>query len=278
MAILSSTNFYTNAIVGTMTVGSDINVYELNSSPKFALGVGFTRGDGNKYRYCEFGANTQPGYLVATDLSEGSTSLTTASVTAPVVTYQQPDEVNGIYPGSKGSHYVLLAINAIGANTYAGGYLAVVDDTGEGYTYRIKCHDATSAYLSGSILIKLYEPLQLALDATSDVFLMSSPFGNLEAATSTTDVGVVGATVSAPSAGQYAWVCARGITSVLADAAPGSVGDEIQSSTSVPGAYTAMVLAVNTATSLASGTVPSLGYIVCAGASTGQGVVYLTIE
>ena len=50
MAVASNTNYYSNAIVGVPQVGSDINIHQLDSTPKFAVGYGFERADGAKFR------------------------------------------------------------------------------------------------------------------------------------------------------------------------------------------------------------------------------------
>ena len=67
---VSSSSFFSNAIVGTPQVGADIDVYGSSTSPKFAVGFGFTRADGSKYRYSHFGAATNRGLCVSTDVSE----------------------------------------------------------------------------------------------------------------------------------------------------------------------------------------------------------------
>ena len=48
MAIATSANFYSNAIVGQPMAGSDIDVLERHSVPRFSVGYGFTRSDGKK--------------------------------------------------------------------------------------------------------------------------------------------------------------------------------------------------------------------------------------
>ena len=44
---LPSAQYFSNAIVGQMQVGADVNLYRQDTAPKYAVGQGFTRGDGN---------------------------------------------------------------------------------------------------------------------------------------------------------------------------------------------------------------------------------------
>ena len=67
---VSSSSYFSNSIVGQPQVGADIDIYESSTSPKYAVGFGFTRADGCKYRYAHFGATTNRGVMVSTDLSE----------------------------------------------------------------------------------------------------------------------------------------------------------------------------------------------------------------
>lgn len=74
---ISTTGYFSNAIVGQPQAGADIDIHEVNSTPKFALGFGFTRSDGNKYRYVQLSAATSAGTLVSYDAVAGD--ITTAN-------------------------------------------------------------------------------------------------------------------------------------------------------------------------------------------------------
>ena len=45
MAIATSANFYSNAIVGQPMAGSDIDVHERSSVARFSVGFGFIRSE-----------------------------------------------------------------------------------------------------------------------------------------------------------------------------------------------------------------------------------------
>jgi len=165
----STSSRFNNAIVGQMMAGADIDIYDISSTAQFPIGQGFERSDGARFRYAHAGAATNRGVIVAQDYSESSVDDTGDSVIAPSVTYYQNDEPNNVYPGSIGSRYVLMTLASAEVDQYAGGYLSITDDIGEGYTYRIRGNDATDTTKSGDVLFNLYDKLQVALTATTDV-------------------------------------------------------------------------------------------------------------
>lgn len=67
-----------------------------------------------------------------------------------------------------------MGATAVTANQYADGYMHVNDVTGEGQCYRVKSHPAA---LSGATCaFTLYDALEAALDATSQVTLVANPY------------------------------------------------------------------------------------------------------
>ncbi len=60
------------------------------------------------------------------------------------------------------------------ARQYIGGYMCVNDVTGQGQTYRIKDHPVWAA--AAAQWYDLYDPLVVALDATSEITFVSSPY------------------------------------------------------------------------------------------------------
>jgi len=268
----STSSRFNNAIVGQMMAGADIDIYDISSTAQFPIGQGFERSDGARFRYAHAGAATNRGVIVAQDYSESSVDDTGDSVIAPSVTYYQNDEPNNVYPGSIGSRYVLMTLASAEVDQYAGGYLSITDDIGEGYTYRIRGNDATDTTKTGDVLFNLYDKLQVALTATTDVAITGPMYANLEAAGTTTDglaVGVTCATLTATD--PYGWIQTRGIATVLCDTA-GSAGNMAIVSQSVVGSYRAAY------TTTATGNYPTIGYIVTPGDTTGHGVINLMLE
>jgi len=268
----STSSRFNNAIVGQMMAGADIDIYDISSTAQFPIGQGFERSDGARFRYAHAGAATNRGVIVAQDYSESSVDDTGDSVIAPSVTYYQNDEPNNVYPGSIGSRYVLMTLASAEVDQYAGGYLSITDDIGEGYTYRIRGNDATDTTKTGDVLFHLYDKLQVALTATTDVAITGPMYANLEAAGTTTDGLAVGVSCASLTATDpYGWIQTRGIATVLCDTA-GTAGNMAIVSQSVAGSYRAAY------TTTATGNYPTIGYIVTPGDTTGHGVINLMLE
>jgi hypothetical protein len=269
----STDSVFSNAIVGQMMTGADVDIYDISDLPKFPVGQGFTRADGCKFRYVHAGAATNRGVIVAQDYSESSVDDADDAITAPSSTYQMPDENNGVYPGSAGSRYVVVTDASITTDQFAGGYLHITDDTGEGYTYRIKGNTATDDPASGKIRLALYDKLQVALTATTDYAITGSLYANLEAAGTTTDGIAVGVTCASLTATEpYGWIQTFGPATVLCDTA-GTAGMQAQVSQSVAGSYAPAAF-----DGTAAHNYPIIGTIVTPGDTTGHGVVFLKLE
>lgn len=282
MAVASNTNYYSNAIVGTPSVGADINVHEIHSTPRFAVGFGFQRSDGAKFRYSQFGAATAASRVVSVDVSESAiiASIATNTGLASNTTTAVAGEI--ALPGAAGSHYVEVTATPANTQTFAGGYLGITGGTGQGYMYRIKNSSATGTPSTSRCRLQLCEPLVVSIDTTSDLTIFGSNYANLEAATFTADALVVGVTMSAPSADNYAWIQTKGLALCLQDAETGVVGQPVFLSTATAGAVAAMdlVTVVNTSTSVGLESVnsPIVGYLADNGGSAGSSLVYLTLE
>jgi hypothetical protein len=263
---------FNNAVVGQMMAGADVDIYKINSKAEYPVGQGFERSDGARFRYAHAGAATNRGVIVAQDFDESSVADTDNAVIAPSATYQQNDEPNGTYPGSVNSRYVLMTLAGAAIDQYAGGYLSITDDAGEGYTYRIRGNDATDTTATGKVLLSLYDKLQVALTATTDVAITGPMFANLEAAGTDTDGLAVGVSCASLTATDpYGWIQTRGIATVLCDTA-GTAGNMAIVSQSVAGSYRAAY------TTTATGNYPTIGYIVTPGDTNGHGVINLMLE
>jgi hypothetical protein len=214
MSIASSSNYHSNAIVGVPQVGSDINVCERHTSPRYSIGFGFTRADGNKFRYVHFGAAVAAGTLVGCSNTNNNIYSVNAIVVAPATAQAVADEV--IKPGSAGSRYVEVVLATVANNQYAGGYFVTTKDSGSGYTYRIRGNTATGTPTSGNIRFELYEPLKVALDNTTDIAVAISPYVDLdEAAAIQTTTTLAGVSACAMSADNWGWVCTSGVVGCL---------------------------------------------------------------
>jgi len=216
---LQYNNYYSNAIVGQPMAGGDIDIYEVNTTPKFAVGFGFVRADGNKYRYCQFSAVTTPATLVMT-ASNVAQVTTVNGVIAPASAVAVTGE--NIAPGSIGSRYFEVTLSGVSANQLSGNTLCIYSGTGAGLTYRVRGNTKTGGVASGNVRIQLYEPLVLAVDASSDIVLMQSPYNNVvaayaDAASINPIAGVACGSVNA--ANSFGWVCEEGEVGVKQSAA-----------------------------------------------------------
>jgi hypothetical protein len=272
MALLTSTSFYSNAIVGVPQVGSDIKILETHTNPRFSVGFGFTRGDGNKYRYGHFGATCARGTLVSQTCVE--TSLTAVNkCIAPASAAEIPNEK--ITAGSIGSRYIQITLASVAQNQFAGGYLSVLSGTGVGFTYRIRGNSKTTGPATGDVLIELYSPIIVAISAVNVVSIVGSMYTDLTVATAlVSSTNVAGVTTMNMTAGTYGWICTHGVCNALQDAVVGARGDLVRKSIATNGAIAGM----STATATTLVTSPIIGYLIEAGASTEQSAIYLQLE
>ena len=193
-----------NANFGIQRLGGDggQGIYEESSTPKHAIGEKLELIDGRVFRYAYFSTATAQGLLASQDLSasaivESDGKLTAASAGATEVTYTDS--------GTVGSATL---------NQYAGGYLHITDDAGEGFQYRIKSNTAAS---SNAITLTLYDGLQVAVTTDTDVAVTGGLYNNLIGATAGTDYVVAGVTPISFTVNYYGWVQTRGVATILAD-------------------------------------------------------------
>lgn len=270
---VSTSSYFSNSIQGQPGLGADIDIYESSTTPKYAVGFGFQRADGNRYRYCHFGALTAVGLLAASDVSESNrTKIENVGCVLANRTKRAGEFLN---PNVYGSRYMQLVITAT-SDQFAGGYLTVTTGSGAGYTYRIAGNTATSDGIpvTGNIYLDLNDPIFSEIDSNSDIAIAGSPYANLEGAT-TTDAVPVGVTVVGNSASSYGWVCAGGVVAVLQDANIGSVGNPVYMSSNTTGAIMSLKGCTTSAGALAL--YPSVGYIVEAGSSADYSLVNLQL-
>ena len=269
MAVDSKTTF-SNAIQGIPDIGMDFDIFRKDSIPQYAVGTRIKRQDGNEYVYSHFGADVNRGVLVAPDVSESSLVDSDNIVVAPASAQTTTD-------GTVGSKYLEVTLAGVTAGQYRGGYLVITDDTGEGYTYRIRGNTATGDPASGNIRIQLWEGLQVALDATSDIAIQGCLYANLEIATVATDNCCAGVTCSTMDVSEaaYGWICTSGVTGILQDGSI-AIGDPITISDGVSGAVQVFGGGASVVADLLSEEI--LGVCLIAGDDTGHGVFKVKIS
>ena len=256
MAVSSSTTFNTSN-PGVPAAVPTMDIYSVSTAPQFPVGFKVERGDGNTYRYAHLGAATGPGLVVSQDLSESS-----------VVDSDNLVVAGSAVIGTKELKFVLASTTL---NQFAGAYLSITDDTGEGYQYRIAGNTA-AATVDGTanvVIMTLLDPLKVALDATSDIAITANRYANLEAATPGTDFDVVGVTCADFTAGSYGWLVTKGRATILTEGTT-VLGAPVGLSASAAGAVAPLVAAGATiATVILAVNKLRIGRCIAAGDNTG---------
>jgi hypothetical protein len=267
-----------NAVPGVANGISEASIYDVDTRAKFAIGTGFTRSDGNKYRYANFITATTQGKLVSHLRADMDKASTDALCVASASTYQMPDETPGIYPGMIGSRYVIYTLASVVKDQWAGGYFTTHKDAGVGYSYRIKGNTAVGTPDSGNCRIELYEPLVVAVTVATDTSITASLYNNcLAGFGSAANNIIVGVTQANQTANSYGWICTHGVTACLQDGTVAN-GDCIQASALTAGAFS--TYGVGT-TSNGAGILfgaQMIGYCIDQSATTQHATIYLQIE
>lgn len=157
---------------------------------------------------------------------------------------------------------VTLGATAATANQYAGGFLVVNDNNGEGQTLRIASHPAASS--SASLVLTLEEGASVTITTASEVCLIPAHGANVIVQPTTVTGAQVGVPLYTITAAQYGFVVCKGLTSCLADGAIG-VGLGISVGT------------VAGAVAVAAATTARLGYASQAGVDTEYRTVFVNL-
>lgn len=228
-------DYQTNSFVSPQG-GGDFNIYDVGTTQRYAIGTRVKRADGNEFVYAHCLTASAAGTVVGPDVSEGGE---VAGVDNAVIAPGSAAAVPGtsVTAGSVGSRYVQMTNAGIVKDEHAGGYLSIVSGTGAGYTYRIKGNGATGDVVTGDVVIELYDPIKVALDATSDVHILGSKYSQCIKATGAAgeDNLAVGVTMGSIAANGYGWLCVKGICAPLVDGTI-AAGEAITLSDGVAGA------------------------------------------
>ena len=200
--------------------GVSQGLYEESSTQQGDVGAMRELADGRRFRYAYFASATAAGLLVSQDVSATAVVETDNIATAADA---GATKVTLTHAGTLGSAT---------ADQYAGGYLHTTDDSGEGYTYRIRGNTAAS---SNAVDFTLYDGLVIAVTTATDVAITGSLYGNVHGATAGTDYIISGVTTRVMQAEYYGWVQTTGVCTILADGSI-AIGDNLTLSDGVAGA------------------------------------------
>lgn len=261
------TNYYhSNAFPGEVQLFRG-DIFRDDATPILPVGARIARADGSVYRYAHCGLAGVPGILVAQDFSESATADADNLFISPA-------SANDTSDGTIGSRFIQVTLASVTADQFAGGYLITTTGTGLRYTYRIKGNNATGDPASGDYRLELYDPLQVAVDNTTDHTIIGNVYANLELASAATDHIVAGVNMVATTIDQFYFVQTWGICGVEQDGTIAS-GDQVGLSDGVSGAMQAAGGGGTSVSDLIAEQI--LGYCVDAGDTGEQGVFYLQI-
>jgi hypothetical protein len=178
--------------------------------------------DGREFVFCSTNADLVAGEVVAFATAQ-ATEIAGGITAAAAGTNQLTIATTGVafFGGSAG---------VLAANRLAGGYIALTDDTGEGYIYRIKSHTAGTAAVA--MTFTLWDNLKVAVDGTTDCVIVGPKYrAVVEGSASLAPVGVavVPTTASTDAEEQFFWVQCKGPAACLGAA---TVGVEVATAAS----------------------------------------------
>lgn len=236
-------------MLGGFPVIYGINPYQEQTVPEHQLGTIGITPDGRKFRYSYSGTSA----LVAGDLVQSvaqatdSQSLIVAAASVGATTVTTTDTTT------------------VTANEFANGYLITTGEGGggNGYMYRIRSHPAATA---ATVEITLYDPIVIALTASTQIDLVHNPYNGVIQWPATQTGAPVGVALTARTASTYGWIQTGGAAAVLTTGTV-AVGTNVA-------AATATAAAVETATA----GLPTIGYALT-GVATGEiGAIYLLLD
>jgi hypothetical protein len=178
--------------------------------------------DGRVFRFCSTNEVFVAGEMVAvqtcqaTEIAGGITAAAIGAKTLTIAT-------TGItfFGGSAG---------IVAADRLAGGYLMLTDDTGEGYSYRIKSNTAGTALVA--LTVTLYDGLKVAVASDTDCIIVGPKYRKVtEGAAALSPIGacLVPTTGASSTVEAFFWAQTRGPATCLG---AGTVGVEIASAAS----------------------------------------------
>lgn len=213
--------------------GGPIDVFQTSTdaSLETLLGARFDLADGREVVLVQAGSATtvSPGLLyqgpavIADAQNLDVTAFTAASATGPAKVT------------------ATLGATAVVANQYAGGFVIVNDNNGEGQTLRIASHPAADA--SASLVITLEDNPSVAITAASEICLLPNAYNGVIINPTTPTGTRAGVGLYTIAASAYGFLVTKGITSLLNADAALTVGSAISPSNAVAGAVENGVIA-----------------------------------
>lgn len=178
-------------------------LFQQSATKRERFGALRIEADGRKFRYGKAGAAIGAGK----NTSQCAAAANHVNLAIPAA-----------YPIGSMQIAVTVGATAVTADAYADGFLQVNDATGEGYSYRIESNTACDA--SGTTIVQLADPIQVALVAsTSEVSLIPNPWSSVITNANPTDAPA-GCAMRAMTSGYYGWFQTGGMGIYLSDGTP----------------------------------------------------------
>lgn len=191
-------------------------IFEEKDTAQHTVGELAYANDGRAYRYCKAGG---------TALAAGKLQQSSAQDTG--------DQNLAIAAAAAGAtSIVTTGTVTVTANQYAGGFVVIADDAGEGYIYRISDHAAATAAV---VTLNLEDEIQVALTTSTTIDLIKNPYDGVIINPTTISGTPKGVAVIAMTASYFGWLQVKGPASVLADGGL-TVGTDVVASDNVAGA------------------------------------------
>lgn len=200
------------ARVGAVLPSVNQGIYEENVAQQAEIGSRMDLGDGRVFYYAK-------NSTAATNLVAGKL------VGSAIIATQREDAISAAIPiGAKEFTFEDQSIG-ITADQYAEGYMASVDHTGEGQTYKIRGNEAISSGESGTFY--LYDPIVTALDITTDIIVAPNPFyGTILVPDDV--IFCLGAPLIPVNTSYYYWVQTWGPIAILINDSEGGATTEVE--------------------------------------------------
>lgn len=226
-----------------------IKPFDTETTPSTQLGTIGVTSDGRKYRYARVGSGAA---LVAGDVIQSPAEDT-------------GDQSIVMVAAAIGATEITTAAMTVTANQYANGYVIFTAEggTGNGIMYRIKSHPA---YTSAAATFQLYDPLKVAITASTQADFVLNPYDGVIDWPATQTGAPVGVAVVAAPASSYTWLQTGGVASVLTVGTV-AVGTNVSAATGTAGS-------AETATAA----LPTIGYALTGIATAEFGAIYLIID
>lgn len=212
------------------------------------LGAFATSGDGRGFRYVLAGGTSLVPGKLQQSTAEDTTDWENLTPAAAAI-------------GATQITITTATTNAV--NIFANGYMQVTVAPGQGYSYQIKSNIASSA---GSLVINLYDPIQVALTTSSRIDLIPSPYSNVVLNPTTATGAIVGAAIYPIINAQFGWLQTRGPANLLAQGTV-VVGEQVAASSTTAGAVVAT-----------SGVLASVGFAITGIATTEYGSIFMNLD